>query len=103
VIGEDKMNSSQKNSETQKIQEEQYKPDSNQISFVETKLTTRELEVLELVGQGKTNFQIGELLNISHRTVRGHLEHIMRKLRVGNRTEAIFIARKSGILKLPEI
>jgi len=93
----------EKDSEIHENRQEQYETNSEDAAFNNTELTNRELEVLQLVEQGKTNTHISELLNISGRTVRGHLEHIMRKLHVENRTEAVFIAKKKGILKLPEI
>ena len=52
-------------------------------------LTSRELDVLELVAKGKTNNEIGEILQISPRTVSKHLENSYQKLGVENRTMAI--------------
>ncbi len=77
------------NSELHENQEEQYESNQGEIVFVEVELTARELEVLQLASEGKTNTQIGELLNISGRTVRGHMEKIMRKLHARNRAEDI--------------
>ena len=51
-------------------------------------LTPREVEILHLVAQGKTNKEIAADLYISPLTVRTHLEHIYEKLGVGSRTEA---------------
>lgn len=59
-------------------------------------LTSREREVLRLVAQGKSNKEIGMKLNIAERTVRSHLENIMQKLEVKNRTEAAMAAGKLG-------
>lgn len=53
------------------------------------KLTEREMEVLQLVGKGFTNKAIGVQLNISDRTVQGHLAHIFNKLQAASRTEAV--------------
>jgi len=51
-------------------------------------LTNREVEVLELVAQGRTNAAIAAQLVISEGTVKQHVKHVLRKLRVENRTEA---------------
>jgi DNA-binding CsgD family transcriptional regulator len=51
-------------------------------------LTSREAEVLALVAQGRTNSEIGSILNISSRTIQKHLEHIFQKLGVESRTAA---------------
>jgi DNA-binding NarL/FixJ family response regulator len=62
---------------------------------VET-LTERELDVLRLAAQGKTNRAIGSELGISHRTVQGHLASIYGKLAVNSRTEAVTEALRRG-------
>jgi DNA-binding NarL/FixJ family response regulator len=61
-------------------------------------LTSRELQVLELLAQGSTNKQIGVSLNISDNTVRCHVNNIMEKLQVSDRTEAVAYALKKGVL-----
>ncbi|HZQ09682.1 MAG TPA: response regulator transcription factor [Anaerolineae bacterium] len=55
-------------------------------------LTDRELDVLRLAGKGLGNKQIGATLNISDRTVQGHLANIYAKLQVATRTEAVLFA-----------
>lgn len=55
-------------------------------------LTTREAEVLRWVADGKTNREIGLILEISPRTVNKHLEQIFHKLKVENRTSAASVA-----------
>lgn len=55
-------------------------------------LTDRELDVLRLTAQGMGNKQIGAALNISDRTVQGHLANIYEKLHVATRTEAVLYA-----------
>ena len=52
-------------------------------------LSVREAEVLRWVGQGKTNQEIGQLLDISPRTVKNHVQNILRKLGVSNRAQAV--------------
>jgi DNA-binding NarL/FixJ family response regulator len=59
-------------------------------------LTERELEVLSLVARGFTNKAIGLQLNISDRTVQGHLAHIFSKLQASSRTEAVMRAVSLG-------
>ena len=59
-------------------------------------LTERELDVLRLAAQGKTNRAIGGELDISHRTVQGHLASIYGKLGVNSRTEAVTEALRRG-------
>jgi len=65
-------------------------------------LTDRELEVLSLVAKGFTNKAIGVQLNISDRTVQGHLAHIFGKLQAASRTEAVMRAVSLGWLS-PDI
>ena len=60
-------------------------------------LTVRELEVLELVVDGKTNQEIANGLFISIETVKTHMRHIMEKLRVTDRTQAAVKAMKEGL------
>ena len=61
-------------------------------------LTSRELQVLELLAQGSTNKQIAHNLDISDNTVRCHVNNIMEKLQVSDRTEAVANALKRGLL-----
>ena len=59
-------------------------------------LTDRELGILQLVGQGMSNKQIGKQLFISDRTVQAHLSNIFSKLGVNSRTEAVMHAVRKG-------
>jgi len=61
-------------------------------------LTGRELSILELLAEGSTNKEIAGSLNISDNTVRHHVNNIMDKLKVSDRTEAVATAIRSGIL-----
>jgi len=61
-------------------------------------LTARELQILELVAQGSTNKQIAAALDISDNTVRHHVNNIMEKLQVSDRTEAVATALRQGVL-----
>jgi len=59
-------------------------------------LTDRELDVLRLAAKGYTNKAIGIQLNISDRTVQGHLAHIFGKMQATSRTEAVMRAVSLG-------
>ncbi|HSI94181.1 MAG TPA: AAA family ATPase [Jiangellaceae bacterium] len=61
-------------------------------------LTPREVSVLRLVAEGRTNRQIGEELFISNKTVSVHVSRVMAKLSAGSRTEAVAIAYQRGLL-----
>lgn len=58
-------------------------------SRLDSLLTRRELEVLELLADGATNAMIADRLVISEGTVKSHVKHILRKLRAANRAEAV--------------
>jgi DNA-binding NarL/FixJ family response regulator len=60
--------------------------------------TARELEVLRLLAQGKSNPEIGEALYISTTTVRSHVSSILLKLNVENRTQAAMAAQELRLL-----
>lgn len=66
-------------------------------------LTDRELEVLRAAARGLTNKAIGVLLNISDRTVQGHIRRIFEKLDVASRTEAVVKATQLDLLELPSL
>jgi DNA-binding NarL/FixJ family response regulator len=59
-------------------------------------LTDREMEVLQLVAKGLTNYQTARQLGVSVRTVEAHLTHIYAKLDVRSRTEAALLAQRKG-------
>jgi LuxR family maltose regulon positive regulatory protein len=61
-------------------------------------LSQRELEVLHLMAQGRTNQEIAQQLIVAPGTVKAHAASIYRKLDVANRTEAVARARQLGIL-----
>jgi DNA-binding NarL/FixJ family response regulator len=63
-------------------------------------LTTREIEVLRLMAEGKSNKEIGAALFISEGTVKTHVNSIHEKLSVSDRTEAVIVALKRGIIHL---
>jgi two-component system, NarL family, response regulator len=61
-------------------------------------LSAREIEILELLSKGLTNKTIGQALGISKFTVRNHVNRILEKLEVCDRTEASTVAIEQGIL-----
>lgn len=63
-------------------------------------LSTRECDVLMLVGQGESNKEIATRLNIGVRTVETHVSNAMAKLRARSRTEAINLAQQRGFISL---
>ena len=63
-------------------------------------LTNREVEVLKQVAAGNRNRDIAEVLSISEETVKVHIKHIMDKLGAKDRTQAIAIAVRRGIIEL---
>ncbi|MBI4570360.1 MAG: response regulator transcription factor [Chloroflexi bacterium] len=60
-------------------------------------LTVRELEVIRLIAEGRRNQEIAEVLTLSPRTVKRHLESIFGKMGVNDRTEAITRAVEEGL------
>ena len=68
--------------------------------FGDEALSNREIEVLQRVAGGNRNSDIATLLFISEETVKGHIKHIMEKLGASDRTEAVAIAIRRGIIHL---
>jgi two-component system response regulator NreC len=62
-------------------------------------LTDREQEVLEHLADGASNYEIGDTLSISPKTVARHRENIMRKLNLHSRTELVKYAIRKGIIQ----
>ncbi|MEZ5176550.1 MAG: response regulator transcription factor [Acidimicrobiia bacterium] len=63
-------------------------------------LTAREIEVLEMVADGKTSRQIGDLLFISENTVKNHIRNILDKLGLHSRNEAVLYAVRENLIEL---
>ena len=66
----------------------------------EDDLTEREVDVLRHIASGNRNREIGERLFISEETVKVHIKHIMQKLGASDRTQAVAIAVRRGIIQL---
>lgn len=62
-------------------------------------LSPREAEVLPLIAQGLSNLRIGEQLFITEETVKSHVRQILRKLGVSDRTQAVSLALREGLVK----
>lgn len=65
-------------------------------------MTKRQTTVLELIAAGKTNKEIGSMMNVTEGTIKIHVNHIFRKLGVNGRTAAIAKALKRGLIRLPK-
>lgn len=68
--------------------------------MMRTNLTGRELEVLQMLARGLTNKEIGRALEISGNTVRNHVNSIIEKLEVSDRTEAATTAIHRGLIEI---
>jgi DNA-binding NarL/FixJ family response regulator len=68
--------------------------------IADEKLTEREVDVLQHVAGGNRNKDIAEQLSISEETVKVHIKHIMEKLGASDRTAAVTIAVRRGIIQL---
>jgi DNA-binding NarL/FixJ family response regulator len=64
-------------------------------------LTPRELEVLSLISEGLHNSEIAARLFVTERTVKFHVSSILAKLGADNRTEAVAIATRRGLIRMP--
>jgi DNA-binding NarL/FixJ family response regulator len=64
----------------------------------ESGLSSREMEVLECLAQGKTTSQIASELYVSENTIKTHVRHILEKLEASNRAEAVSKANQMGLI-----
>ena len=67
---------------------------------IDDALTTREIDVLRLIAGGNTNKLIADQLSITEETVKGYVKNILSKLSASDRTHAVTIALKRGIIDL---
>ncbi len=68
--------------------------------WVEQALTRREIEVLQLLAEGLPNKSIAQRLSVSDQTVKFHVSSICGKLGASNRTEAVHLALRRGLINL---
>lgn len=73
-------------------------PASTLVPMPAPELTSRQREVLELLGRGLPNKTIGRQLDISENTVRGHVQSLLVVLNASSRSEAVYMARQRGLL-----
>lgn len=76
----------------------EFRPGDRSSSNPFSVLTDREMEVLKLIAQGKTNQAIAEVLVISLGTVKGHVSNILGKLHLADRTQVAVLAWRKGIV-----
>lgn len=65
-------------------------------------LTTREIEILYLVGQGKSNMEIARNVNVQEVTVKSHVHQLLRKLSMTNRMQLAIFANDLGLRERPQ-
>jgi two-component system NarL family response regulator len=66
----------------------------------EDELSPREVGILHHIASGSSNKEIGSQLGISESTVKGHVNHLLSKLKVRDRTEAVTVALRRGLISL---
>lgn len=71
--------------------------------MVRQQLTGREMEVLKLLARGLTNREIANVFRISESTVKNHVNNLLAKLDVTDRTEAVSLCLSRGIVQLEEL
>ena len=62
------------------------------------RLTARELEVVRLMADGCENRAMAGLMHLSEETIKSHVRHILGKLEVGNRTHAVSVCLRKGLI-----
>ena len=66
-------------------------------------LTQRQLEILQLLADGKSTSEIAEALHISKTTVRNHIAHLLTVLGVHTRIQAIMTGNRLGLIRIPDV
>lgn len=75
-------------------------PASAIVSRVES-LTSRQVEILQLVANGHTTAEVGRRVGVTAKTVNNHLGTVYRRLAVRNLTQAVLVASRRGLIRLP--
>ncbi len=75
-------------------------PESSAAAARPYSLTSREIEVLAWVARGKSAAAIGDILRITKRTVDAHVSSVVSKIGAVNRTQAVAIAIRDGLIKM---
>jgi len=73
----------------------------NQTAAALVTLTRREKQIIRLVARGMSNKNVAQMLTISDSTVEFHLRRIYRKFNVRNRTSAVVVAIRHGVIRKP--
>jgi DNA-binding NarL/FixJ family response regulator len=76
--------------------------DAERVTGRSPALSDREMEVIRFIALGMTNRQIAQRLSLSEKTVKNHVSHIFRKLKITARTQAAIHAISNNLLKAPE-
>lgn len=76
-----------------------YDADPPQAGGEDGGLTERRLDILRRASRGESNKQIARALGVAERTVKDHWTHILARLAVGNRTEAVGVALRNGLIE----
>ena len=76
------------------LNEEQHTAPSSEKSF-----TTRQIETLHLMAEGKSNKEIARLMQITEHTVKSHVSMVFEHLNANNRTQAVLNAQQTGLIK----
>jgi DNA-binding NarL/FixJ family response regulator len=71
------------------------------VGVTDSSVSQRELRILELAAEGKTNYQIGREIGLSEHTVKGAISHLLARLRLRHRTEAVVHALRLGWISAP--
>ena len=82
------------------VVEDYLRPDGTVVERRHPRLTDREVEVLKLVAEGRSNQEIADLLCLSVKTVTGHRTNIMEKLDIHSRTELVKYAIRTGMIQV---
>lgn len=64
-----------------------------------SQLSGREVEVLRLLAQGRSNREIGDLMTLSEATIKSHVSHILTKLDLRDRTQAVIFGYEAGLIR----